>query len=134
LTKNKPKWWTVYWIIIIVITIIIGVTLPFFEHIPLERATLYLCLALVAESIAYYGRVKPSVSLNSVMYILIGVPIGFILWLSLWNISLNVFGRWINEDFVLVFGSLAICFLIGGIIGDFIGRLRNYKGPEQYSP
>ena len=68
------------------------------------------------------------------MYILIGVPIGFILWLSLWNISLNVFGRWINEDFVLVFGSLAICFLIGGIIGDFIGRLRNYKGPEQYSP
>jgi hypothetical protein len=132
--KTKPKWWTTYWIIIVVLTVIIGITLPILQHIPAQNAILYLSLVLVAEGIAYYGRVKPSVSLNRIMYILIGVPIAFILWLILWNISLSVFGRWINEDFVLVFGSLAICFLIGGIIGDLIGRLRHYKGPEQYSP
>ena len=30
------------------------------------------------------------------------------------------------------FGSLAACFGVGAFIGDFIGRLRNYEGPEQY--
>jgi len=134
LTKNRPKWWNAYWIIIVVVTIIVGITLLFFQRISVQNAVFYLSLALVAEGIAYYGRVKPSLSLTRIMYILMGVPIGFFLWVFLWNISLGVFGRWINENFVLVFGSMAICLLIGCITGDFIGRLRHYKGPEQYSP
>jgi hypothetical protein len=130
--KQKPRWYTPYWIVIFALTIIIGVSALILRQTSLQIGIGFLIVALVAEYVAYRGRVKPSLSLNRFMYILIGVPIGFILWLIVWNISLSAFGRGINEDFILAFGSIAICLLIGGFIGDFIGRLRHYKGPQQY--
>lgn len=132
--KAKPKWFTSYWIMIVVATIIVGVMLPIFEHIPLERAVLFLILVLAAEGLAYYGRVKRSLNLNRIMYILIGVPIGFVLWFIVMLFSINIFGQGIDEDFVFVTATLAACFGVGAFIGDLIGRARCYKGPEQYQP
>ena len=134
--KQKPKWFTLYWITIFALTIIIGFALVILNIVSFQIGILYLVVAIISESLAYYARIKPSskttFSLNRIMYILMGLPIGFFLWLILWNTSLNAFGHRINYDFVLVFGSIGICLLIGGFIGDIIGRLRHYKGPEQY--
>lgn len=132
IVKPKPKWFAPHWIMMVVATIIVGFALAITQNIPLDKAVLILILALVAEDIAYYVRFESSLTLNRVTYILKGLPIGFALWLVFTVFSTGLFGSWINEDFVSVFGSLAACFGIGALIGDFIGRLRNYKGPEQY--
>jgi hypothetical protein len=133
--QPKPKWWNLYWIVIFASTIIVGVTLPIFQQIPWETALVCLCLVLVFEGLAYYGRVKPSITLNRFMYILMGVPIGFVLWfiLALFNRAI-VFGSGVDGNPVNFIVSLSICFGVGAVIGDLIGRARHYKGPEQYQP
>jgi hypothetical protein len=134
LIKSKPKWWTIYWIIIVVVTIIIGVTLPIIQHIPLQNAVLYLSLALVAEGIAYYGRLKPSINLTRIMYILIGVPLGSVFWFFLWMVIIRQIYPQAAENDLIVVLSIIGCYIAGFVIGDLIGRFRHYKGPEQYSP
>ena len=135
-TENKklePGWWKPYWIVLVIATIVIGLTLPIFSHIPLESAIIYTVLALIAEGIAYYGRVRPSIRLNRVMYILIGVPVGFVLWYISWFFVLRPMFPRAGQD-TLALLSLAVCFGIGAFIGELIGRIRHYKGPEQYQP
>ena len=130
---TKPKWWNLYWILIVVNTIIIGVMLPIFGQMPWDTAAVFLCATLVAEGVAYYGRVKPSVTLNRVMYILMGLPIGFVLWFILMLFARNFFVSGVAWQ-VFFIGSMAVCFGVGAVIGDRIGRHRHYKGPEQYQP
>lgn len=132
-SKPKPRWWTPYWIIIVIATIVLGITIPFFSQIPLERAVIYLVIALVAEGIAYYGRVRPSISLNRVMYILLGAPIGFVLWFISMLFLSRIYTQGRSED-VAIIVSLVVCFGIGALIGDMIGRIRHYEGPKQYQP
>jgi hypothetical protein len=131
IAKPKQKWVKPYSIIIAAATIIIGITLPFTQNITLGAAILILILALVVEGLVHYVRFLPSLTLNRGTYILIGIPIGFVIWLDLtaFYISIN---RWVNENFIIIFGSLAACLGIGALIGDLIGKLRKYKGPEQY--
>ena len=130
--KSRTKLHSIYWLIIVIATIIIGTTLPFLQNISLDRAALYLILALAAECVAYIGQTRPSISLNRFMYILLGLPIGFVLWYIVVLLSLNIFGGEINGDFLFSIVSLVACFGVGAIVGDLIGRLRHYKGPEQY--
>ncbi len=63
------------------------------------------------------------------MYILLGVPIGFVLWFLIMLLSNSILGE-VND--VIFIAILGICFVIGCFIGDLIGRTRHYKGPEQY--
>jgi DNA-binding HxlR family transcriptional regulator len=130
--KPKPIWFKPYWITMVVATIVVSVTLPITLNIPLGTAVLILILALDMEGLASYVLFEPSLSLIRVMYILAGVPIGSLLWFVFTAFSFSGFRFWANEDFVFVFGSIVACFGIGALIGDFIGRLRNYKGPEEY--
>jgi hypothetical protein len=131
-----PKWWKPYWIIIVVATIAIGIALPIFQAVPLEHATIYTILALVVEGIAYYARVRPSIRINRIMYILLGVPIGFVFWFvsMLFFSRIYFFNRGdLTEDIAIVV-SLIVCFGAGAWIGDMIGESRDYAGPEQYQP
>ncbi len=134
MTKPRPKWWFSYWIAIVVATIIIGVTLPILRNIPWDRAVLYLAATLAIEALAYYARLKPSMTLNRIMYILIGFPLGFVLWfIAIFTVERTFYPQAANDVLVFV-GSMIICIGIGCLVGDFIGRLRHYKGPEQYQP
>jgi hypothetical protein len=134
--KPEPRWWRPYWVVIVIATIALGIIIPLFSKIPLDRALTYLIIALVAEGVAYYGRVRPSVKLNRVMYILLGVPIGFVFWfISMLFLSrIYIFNQGdLTEDIAIVV-SLIVCFGAGAWIGDLIGSYRDYKGPEQYQP
>jgi hypothetical protein len=118
---------------LVIATIVIGITLPFRESISWEQAIILLAFFLVVEGIAYYARVKVSIRLNRVMYILLGAPIGFVLWLIAATFLSRIYTQGLSEDIAIIV-SLAVCFGIGALIGDLIGRARHYKGPEQYQP
>ena len=68
------------------------------------------------------------------MHILMGVPIGFVLWFISWLLVVKAVYPQAGQDLAAVILSLIVCFGIGALIGDSIGRLRHYKGPEQYQP
>jgi hypothetical protein len=133
ISKPEPRWWKPYWIILVIATIVIGITLPFRQGISWEQAIILLAFFLVVEGIAYYARVKVSIRLNRVMYILLGAPIGFVLWLVAATFLSRIYTQGFSEDIAIIV-SLAVCFGIGALIGDLIGRARHYKGPEQYQP
>lgn len=130
----KPVWWNRYWIAVVIVTIIIAVTLPILRQVPWETAAIILLTALIFEGLAYYGRTKPSIQLNRIMYLLIGVPVGFVIWFISWFFIVRVAFPHSGENLGLVIISLVICFGIGALIGDLIGKTRHYKGPEQYQP
>jgi hypothetical protein len=132
-SKSEPRWWKPYWIALFIMTIVVGVTLPFFVHFPLEKAVTYIALTLIVEGIAYYGRVKQSIGLNRIMYILLGVFIGGVIWIISAFFLSRIFTQGPNEDVAIVV-SLVVCFGLGALIGDLIGRARHYKGPKQYQP
>ena len=136
-TKDKssnpePSWWKPYWIIIAIATIVVGLTLPFARGMSWEQAIALLVFFLVIEGIAYYARVKISNRLNRIMYILLGVPIGFVLWLMPLYFLSRIPPQGVKDIALIV--SIAVCFGIGALIGDLIGKARNYKGPRQYQP
>jgi len=131
---SKPRWFTPYWILIFILTIIIGLWLLAANYVPIEKGATTLIIILIFECLAYYARTKSSISLNRIMYILMGAPIGFVLWYMSWLLIVREMYPKAGEDLTVVIISMLICFSIGALIGDFIGRLRNYKGPEPYQP
>lgn len=66
--KTKPRWWTPYWLAIVITTVIIAVALPIIRRVPWETAAIILLVVLIFEGLAYYARVKPSVNLNSYVH------------------------------------------------------------------
>jgi MFS family permease len=129
----EPCWWKPYWVTLFIATIIVGITVPIFMQFPFEKAVTYMAIALIAEGIAYYGRVKQSISLNRIMYILLGTFIGGVFWIVSAFFLSRIFTQGFSEDAAIIV-SLAVCFGFGALLGDLIGRARYYKGPEQYQP
>jgi len=129
-SKTKPWWWTPLWICIILAIIVSGVASFFLLDIPLAQAVGGLAATLLCIGFAYYIRVRPSISVNRALYILLGItPIGFVLWVIcvfILNrlVLTGASGTW---PFVLVCGAL--CFGLGALIGDWIGKRRNYILP-----
>lgn len=127
---SKPQWWRLYWTTLLIVTIALGIATYLLLKVPLERATIGLILAIIGISSAYYIRVRPSIRANRALYILLGItPIGFFLWI-IWAVS--GIGRLIT-DTVGALPSLLIswvvCCSIGALIGDRIGKRRNYQIP-----
>jgi hypothetical protein len=133
--SKKPKWWTPFWISIIISMIGSGFFSYFFFYHDLIRILLYEILFLVVLGLAYYFRVKPSKKINKIAYILLGItPIGFSLWI-LYAIfcgltkfchflnSLKPYGSWINLIIQI------LLYILGGFIGNWIGKRRGYKLP-----
>ncbi|MBN1245786.1 hypothetical protein JXA31_09365 [Candidatus Bathyarchaeota archaeon] len=127
---SKPRWWKPLWAVTIVGIIVSTLFSFLIFHVPVERAILGLVLSLLCVSFAYYIRVRPSMKMNRGLYVLLGItPIGFSLWMVL---ALSGLGRWLT-NMVGAFPSLIIgwvvCFSIGALIGDWIGKRRNYHLP-----
>ena len=130
--KQKPRGYTAYWIVIFALTIVIGISLILFAQTDVGFGIASLAIILLFEYAAYYGRVKPSLTLNRIMYILIGVPLGFVIWIAFWMLIMRQVYPQGGKSLSVVVLSIIGCYAVAFLIGDLIGRLRHYKGPEQY--
>jgi hypothetical protein len=132
-SKPKPKWFRPYWIVLFISTVIVvGIAIPFFSNAPIDKTIFYLFFTLLILSFGYYIRVKPpSLKTNRIMYIvLFGAFFGC--WFSIGAIVvLSKMG--FHEIDGVVITTWIGCFALGGLLGDFIGRIRHYKGPNQYT-
>jgi hypothetical protein len=126
----KPNWWKPLWIVTDALVFIFVAVNYFVFHYPLSSVVSGLAIALLGIGAAYYVRVRPSVKVNRTLYILLGItPIGFSMWMVL---AFSGVWRLLNDN-VGAFPSLIIgwvmCLGIGGLIGDWIGKRRNYQLP-----
>ena len=132
---SKPKWWKPLWILTAISMVGSGVFTYFFLQREFIRIIIYEIIFSLALGGAYYIRVRPSIKINKLVYILFGItPIGFGLWIlyavmcGLTNFchflnNLRPYGPWLNLTFQI------ILFIIGGFIGNFFGKKRDYRLP-----
>ena len=138
--KPNPRWWTVYGIVFVGITILIGVALALLATISFGKVIVSIALMILFPfATSRYMTSKPSKTQNRFMYIVvIGAFIGAITWFFIYltriaNVISDVVGVSPTEDLSLVL-CLIVSFAIGGVLGDLVGRHRNYKGPGHYIP
>jgi hypothetical protein len=126
---TQPSWWNPLWIVSILGIIISALVLFISGHAPLERTILGLVFAFFCLGIAYYIRVRPSLTVNRVVYICLGFGISWVVWLIF---AFSGVGRLVN-DAIGVWPSLIISdvgfYVAGALIGDWIGKRRNYQLP-----
>jgi hypothetical protein len=129
-SKPKPWWWTPLWIFTIIVAIVFGVASFFLLGIPLASAVGGVTATLLCIGFAYYIRVRPSMRINRAVYILIGItPIGIILWFICSFILNRVIITSASGTLPLFLASGAVCIGVGALIGDWIGKRRNYILP-----
>jgi hypothetical protein len=125
---SNPSWWKPLWIVSALGIIISALTL-FLMRYAAERVILGLVFAFLCLGVAYYIRVRPSITVNRAVYICLGVGIGWIMWVIM---ALSGIGLWLT-DTLGVWPSLVIGFTvpytIGAVIGDRMGKRRNYLLP-----
>ena len=133
--KPKPWWWKPYWIVLVIVSTIINITvIPFLVNITLESVAVNLITSLLCIGSAYYFRVRPSIRINRAIYVVGGTAgIGFLLWaviMGLLNASGTItlirsnFGEIIHiVSFSLFIGS----YVAGAFISDWIGKKLNYR-------
>ena len=134
--KTKPKWFTPYWIVLFVFWIVVaGIIFPVVLHQPLEQAILWLIVGLLILSFGYYIRIRPpSMSINRIIYIvLLGFVIGTVFWMVTAFFLSRIYNTGVNQ-YIAVIIDTAVCYGLGGLIGDLIGRKRHYKTAIKYSP
>lgn len=126
----KPKWWKPLWIAVLITTITSGIIGYFLLYLPLERVVIGVAVTFLCIGIAYYIRLRPSMNVNRAIYILLGIsPIGFCLWILY---ALSGVGHFLTTHLgpwpSLIVG-FTVPYIIGALIGDLIGRQRNYRLP-----
>ncbi len=131
LESIKPRWWKPLWILIVISMVASGFLSYFFLQSDFVIIIISEIIGGIVLGIAYYIRIKPSISINKAVYILFGItPIGFGLCLlygltgiSRFLISLGSWWFWFNII------NFIILLAIGGFIGNWIGKKRNYRLP-----
>ena len=133
--QSKPKWWKPFWILTAISMVGSGVFSYFFLQTEFIRIIIYEIIFSLVLCGAYYIRVRPSIKVNKVVYILFGItPIGFglsilyALFCGITNfakfiMSVEPFGPWLHLGIVIGL------FTIGGFIGNWIGKKRDYRIP-----
>ncbi|MFO7796313.1 MAG: hypothetical protein ACQERB_06535 [Promethearchaeati archaeon] len=133
--SKRPEWWTPFWIAMGISMIGSGIFSYFFLSRDFIRILILEIVFLIVLGLAYYFRVNPSKKANKIAYILLGItPIGFGLWVvyavfcGLTNFchflnNLEPYGFLINLTFQL------LLYVVGGFIGNWIGKKRDYKLP-----
>ena len=125
---SKPSWWKPLWIVSALGIIISALVLFLIGSTP-ERVILGVVFAFLGLGGAYYIRVRPSITVNRVVYVCLGIGIGWFMWIIY---AVSGIGLWLNGAIggwpSLIIG-FAVPYTIGAIIGDRIGRHRNYQLP-----
>lgn len=128
-SKHKPGWWKPYWMLLVAITIALALVLLFFTTAPIERVVIGLGASLLCMGFAYYIRVRPSMRVNRAIFIMIGItPIGFVLWVICIYV-LNRVTLFTTSTWPVSLLCFVACFGLGALIGDWIGKKRNYILP-----
>jgi peptidoglycan/LPS O-acetylase OafA/YrhL len=126
---SKPIWWKPLWIVSVLGIIISALVLFLIGYTPLERIILGVVFAFLGLGVAYYIRVRPSITVNRVVYIGLGIGIGWVMFIIY---AVSGIGRWVT-DTLGVWPSLiigfAVLYIVGALIGDRIGKRRNYQLP-----
>jgi len=132
---SKPKWWKPLWILTTISMIGSGIFSYFFLHIDFVLILICEIIFSLVLGIAYYIRIRPSLKVNKAVYILLGItPIGFGLWILYAVVcGLTNFCHLLNNlrpyGFLLNIAFQILLFVIGGFIGNWIGKKREYKLP-----
>jgi hypothetical protein len=117
------------WIIFTIASVIIAVLNGYFLNISFERVSVVVATILVTFGFAFYIRIKPSRSGNRFFFIIMGICLGsFLTLLFMYFMTVTRLSRNVNANFYLVL-ALIIFFVVGGLIGDWIGKRRNYAIP-----
>jgi len=132
---SKPKWWKPLWILTAISMVGSGVFSYFFLHGEFVRIIILEIIFSLVLGGAYYFRVRPSIKVNKLVYILFGItPIGFGLVIlyalicgitnfSTFIMSFKPLGSWLQ------LGIIIGLFTIGGFIGNWFGKKRDYRLP-----
>jgi len=130
---SKPWWWKPLWIVTLLLTIASGVAGFFLLDVSLARAIAGVALTFLAIGIAYYIRIRPSITVNRAIYITFGASgTGFIVFYGSAFIIMatglpspfGYLGPWITIIMLYIAPNI-----IGALIGDWIGKRRNYILP-----
>ena len=127
--SSKPWWWKPLWIITLLATIVSGAAGFFLLDVSLARAAGGVTLTFICIGFAYYIRVRPSLTVNRALYILLGItPLGFSL-MMLYVVS--GIGSFIAAHLGPVPNLIGfiVPYVVGAFIGDWIGKRRNYILP-----
>jgi hypothetical protein len=118
------------WIIFTIASVIIAFLNGYFFNIPLERVLAVVFIILATFGFAFYIRINPSKSGSRFFFVSTGVGlIGSVLTLFfMYFMNITRLSRNVNANFYLVI-ALVTFFILGGLIGDWIGKRRNYAIP-----
>lgn len=126
---GKPRWWKPLWMALVAMALIFVVINYFLFHYPLSSVLGGLAITLLGIGAAYYIRVRPSLTVNRVVYICLGFGISWVVWLIY---AFSGVGRLVT-DIIGVWPALIISgvvlYVAGALIGDWIGKRRNYQLP-----
>ncbi|MFW9988450.1 MAG: hypothetical protein ACFFC3_07330 [Candidatus Odinarchaeota archaeon] len=127
----KPRWWKPLWILTAISIVVSGFFSYFFLQSNFVRIIIIEIIFGIVLGIAYYIRIKPNIKINKAVYILLGItPIGFGLCLLYGLIGISrllvSLGSWWIYLNIINFITL---LTIGGFIGNWIGKKRNYYLP-----
>ncbi len=132
---SKPKWWKPLWILTAISMVGSGFFTYFFLHGEFVLIIIFEIIFSLVLGGAYYIRVRPSIKVNKLLYIFFGItPIGFglvILYALICGItnfskfimSFTPLGSWFQ------LGIIIGLFTIGGFIGNWFGKKRDYRLP-----
>ena len=130
---SKPWWWKPLLMASILICIVSAVSVFFLFDVSLVRVVVGLVLSFLGICFAYYIRVRPSMTVNRVIYILFGGGVtywiifgggAFIIWATGLPPPAHYLGPWISSIMLFI-----APWIIGAFIGDWIGKRRNYLLP-----
>jgi len=124
----------VIWIFSAAIFTVTGLIMWYVQNVPIYRLIIILIIAQMSAAFLYYIRVKPDKT-GRIFWIAIGVTvIGGVFWFMLqvfmketgFRLQLLFLTGTTGDDlFALI--SLIVLWVLGGFVGDLIGRKRKYK-------
>ena len=95
---------------------------------PLEKLASRFATWLCLLGIAYYIRARPSIEVNRAIYLLAGTT-----WIGIALIAFLAFsgiGGWLTDNLGAtpsIILNLIVPFIVGALIGEWIGRKREYR-------
>jgi hypothetical protein len=133
--KSKPWWWKPMWMAILVSIVASALVGIFLLYIPLERVVYGLVFGFLCVGGAYYIRIRPSITVNRVIYIVGGACWTFLAVFFGGAFIIRATGL---PSPITHFSTFFIIFfiaplIIGAFIGDWIGKRANYSLPLSFN-